>query len=151
MNSLIIGAALGGLVIGLISYLTVRYNSGVKFGDIQAQVKLLEYTERQELEVTYKVIASSKCPSWSQHLLYQNIEVKGRKERFYVPLGITVNGVGAEPLIKRYKMAWIIPSYLKPGEWWYTVVTSASCEWLPGFIRQELQETTPVEITIPPA
>lgn len=143
------GVAIGSAIAAGVAYLTARYESAVVFSDVRAVATLRTRHHELWLAVHYHVYRHRACPSWSQHAIFRDNTVHGMQVRNYVPLGITANGLGAQPYVNDFDISFRLPHDLLPGRWWYTVTTSASCQWLPGLTRDVLSQTVPVPITIP--
>lgn len=145
----LIGLVLGAVIIGSGAYVSARWNDAVVFEDVQAAVTLSTREHVRWLAVRYHVVRERLCPSWSQHVLYRDNVLNGAIQRNYVPLAITANGLGASPASRDFAISFRLPDDLMPGTWHYTVVTSASCEWLPGLQRESVTETQPVGVDLP--
>lgn len=146
---ILIGLTLGAAIIGTMAYLSAWWNDAVVFEDVQAAVSLQTREHVRWLAVKYHVAHERACPSWSQHAIYRDNVVHGEVERNFVPLAITANGLGAALGVKDFDISFRLPDSLLPGRWHYVVVTSASCEWLPGLQREAVTETVPVPVDIP--
>lgn len=142
------GVFLGGFIIATGAYVSVRWNSAVVIGNVRAVATLTTRDHQTWLAVNYHVIRSVPCPSWSQHTIFKDNNIDGQVQRNFVPLAITANGLGASPSTRDFAISFRLPPNLMPGRWYYVVVTSASCEWLPGLQRESMSQTEPVEIDI---
>lgn len=142
------GIALGAFVTASLSYLSARWNAAIVFSDVRATVTLSTHNSGDWLGVQYHVVRGESCPSWSQHVIYRDNPVRGGIQRNFVPLAITSNGLGATPREHDFALSFRLPPDLQPGVWNYTVVTSSSCEWLPGLQRASVTQTPPVAIDI---
>lgn len=143
-----IGLCIGGSIIAFLSYASDKWNSAIVYSDVQTVVVLDTHNHEKWLAVRYHLNHENSCPSWTQHLIYRDNLVDGHIQRNYVPLAITANGIGGASDAHDFALSFRLPNDLQPGEWWYVVVMSASCEWLPGLTRQTVQETRPRSVTI---
>lgn len=143
-----IGLCIGGAVIAFLSYASNKWNNAVVYSDVKAVVVLDTHNHEKWLAVRYHLDHENSCPSWSQHLIYRDNEVGDHTQRNYVPLAITANGIGSGSDAHDFALSFRLPNDLQPGEWYYVVVMSSSCEWLPGLTRQTVQETVPRSVII---
>ena len=142
----------GGLFLSSgLFYMSNLWNDAVVISDVQAAAEITTRAHERWLEVHYHATSVKQCPSWTQHTIYRDTKVLGRDRTVMMPLGITVNGLGAPRMETDFDIPFHLPDGLTPGDWYYTAITSTSCEWLPGLVRQRVQETEPIPVTIPPA
>jgi hypothetical protein len=144
----VIGVLLGGVLVATLAYMTRKWDNAVVMSNVGTVVVLDTRGHERWLAVRYHLDQMNACPSWSQHLIYRDNVVDGHTQRNYVPLAITANGIGANQDVHDFALSFRLPADLMPGKWWYTVVTSASCEWLPGLIRPAVTETPPEMVEI---
>ena len=145
---MLIGLLLGGIIIGIMAYASRKWDDALVYSDIQTAVFLDTRSHEHWLAVRYHIDSIRSCPSWSQHLIYKDNTVDNHIQRNFVPLAITANGIGASTDVHDFALSFRLPPDLESGKWWYIVVTSAQCEWLPGLVRPAVTETTPVEVKI---
>lgn len=141
--NILIGIALGGLVVATLAYVSRRWDNAVVLSNVTAAVVLDTRGHERWLAVRYHLDHPNACPSWSQHMMFRDNIVDGHLQRNYVPLAITANGIGGAPTEHDFALSFRLPPDLLPGKWWYTVITSASCEWLPGLVRPSVTQTEP--------
>lgn len=145
---LLIGLLLGGIAIATMAYASAKWNDAIVFSDVRTAVTLSTHDSGTWLAVRYHLARNESCPSWSQHLIYRDNVVDGQVQRNFVPLAITANGMGSTPEVKDFALSFRLPPDLMTGAWHYVVVTSASCEWLPGLQRESVTETVPTKIVL---
>ncbi len=146
--NILLGVSIGALVAATGAYMARRWDNAIVMSDVGTAVAIDTRSHERWLAVRYHIDKVNACPSWSQHLIYRDNQVDDHIQRNYVPLAITANGIGANPEEHDFALSFRLPPDLLPGKWWYVVVTSASCEWLPGLIRPAVTETTPQAVNI---
>lgn len=149
-------ACLCGLTIGFFLasggfYLASAWNNTMVVRDVRAETIVSAVAHNRQLAVHFHVDAFPRCPSLTQHSLYQDRASSGTIQRIVVPLGVTVNGLGSPGDKSNFVIPFILPVSVTAGAWTYVAITSSSCEWFPGFVRQQVQETTPIDVFVPGA
>jgi len=129
-------------------YLATQWNGRVAISNVRASSQVTPLGREKQLDVQFHVSGASKCPSWTQHSLYQDLVVGSQPVRRVVPLGITANGLGAPSDKADFDVAFVLPSSVTPGAWYYVATATASCEWFPGLTRQQFQETEPIAVFV---
>lgn len=142
--------AIIGLMIGFVAtsgchYLATQWNDTLIITDVHAAAE----THQRLLKVRFHVSGNHECPSWTQHTLYRDDATPGgRVERTVVPLETTANGLGAPTDKTDFNVLFTLPAAVTVGAWKYTAIASMSCEWLPGLVRQQVQETAPIAVFV---
>jgi len=145
------GAAVAGVLAFVAAYLSAAWINSPIISDVRAAAAVMTKGHERWLQVNYHVIAAHRCPSWTQHLLYHDVDVLGRQRTVVVALGIMVNVLVAPGGHRDFDINMILPRDLIAGKWQYVAVTSMTCEWMPGLAREQVQTTEPSEVMIPPA
>lgn len=143
----VVGLTIGFIVAASGHYLATRWNNTLVVTDVRAAAEV----HQRMLRVQFHVSGSQECPSWTQHTLYRDMadeRPKGRVIRTVVPIGITVNGFGAPSDKTDFDVPFALPASVTAGAWKYAAITSISCEWLPGLVRQQVQETDPIAVFV---
>lgn len=130
-------------------YLATQWNNTLVIADVHATSEVSQVSHQRLLKVRFRVSGDRECPSWTQHTLFRDMaEGSGQVHRTVVPLGITVNGLGAPADRTDFDVPFTLPGTVTMGAWKYTAITSMSCEWLPGLVRQQVQETAPIAVFV---
>lgn len=148
-----LATAVVGLLLGFVlaaggHYLATRWNNTLVISDVHATAEVSQIAHQRLLKVQFHVSGDRECPSWTQHTLYRDMAADGRVQRTVVPLGITVNGLGAPSDKTDFDVPFPLPAAVTAGAWNYAAITSMSCEWLPGLVRQQVQETAPIAVFV---
>ena len=145
----ILGLSIGFMLASGGFYIASQWSEAVVISDVRAATSIRTAGRERWVEVHYHLGFVRQCPSWTQHTLYRDVTVLGRPRRVVVPIGITLNGLGEPHDLADFDMSFRLPEDLVPGRWYYIARTANSCEWLPGLVRQQLQETTPIGVDVP--
>lgn len=150
----IVGLAIGFVIAAGGHYLATRWNNTLVITDVHAAAEISQIAHQRLLKVRFHVSGDRECPSWTQHTLYRDMaqpprpDGEVRVDRTVVPLGITVNGLGAPSDKTDFDVPFALPASITVGAWNYAAITSMSCEWLPGLVRQQVQETAPIAVFV---
>ena len=147
-------ACVTGLAIGFALasggfYLASAWNNTLVVRDLRAETAVSSVAHQRQLAVHFHVDSFPRCPSLTQHSLYQDKASGGVVQRTVIPLGVTVNGLGSPGDKSNFVIPFTLPPTVTTGAWAYVAITSSSCEWFPGFVRQQVQETTPIDVFVP--
>jgi len=150
-----VGLLIGFAIAATGHYLATRWNNTLVISDVHATSEVSQIGHQRLLRVQFHLSGSQECPSWTQHTLFRDMaqprDARGdvRVQRTVVPLGITVNGLGAPNDQTDFDVPFLLPASITVGAWTYTAITSTSCEWLVGLVRQQVQETKPIDVFVP--
>lgn len=146
----IVGLTLGFALASGAFYFASEWNNAVVVENVQAATTVSPFGKRRILDVHFGIAALPKCPSWTQHTIYKDtVTASGSERRTVVPLGITVNGLGSPGDKTQFDIPFDLPANVSSGAWFYTAITATTCEWLPGFQRQHVEETVPIAVWVP--
>lgn len=145
----ILGLSIGFVLASGGFYVATQWSEAVVISDVRAAASIRTVGRDRWVEVHYHLGVKRQCPSWTQHTLYRDTIALGRPRRVVVPIGITMNGLGEPGGLADFDISFQLPDDLVPGSWYYVARTANSCEWLPGLVRQQLQETEPIEVVVP--
>lgn len=144
----VMGLAIGFGLASYGFYLASQWNNALVVRDVRARTVVAAIGKQRVLDVHYSVADVPRCPSLTQHSLYQDKAVGGVVQRTVVPIGITVNGLGSPGDKAEFDIPFQLPASITPGAWTYAASMSISCEWFPGFVRQQVQQTTPIDVFV---
>lgn len=148
--AVVVGLALGFALSSGLFYLATNWNNALTIQSVEATAKVGSSGKQRWLDVRYGVAILPRCPSWTQHTVYRDVaQPDGSVQRQVVPLGITVNGLGSPSDKTQFDIPFALPASVSTGAWLYTAITSISCEWMPGLVRQQVQETAPIAVFVP--
>lgn len=131
-------------------YMATRWSEAVVITDVRGAATVTTRDHSRWLEVNYHIDFVRECPSQTQHIIYRDVTVLGRTQRVVIPLMLTLNGLGEPRDVVDFNIPFLLPDSIMPGDWFYIARTFNSCEYLPGLVRQQMQETLPIKVYIPP-